>query len=336
MRFGSDPHGGDPAARHDFSVNVSPLGVCRAGRRALRAALRAAALYPDPLCARLCAALAEKEGVPAGYVLAGNGAAELIYACAARHAGGRALVLGPTFGEYAAAVRAFGGEAVIVFSEKEALAALEGGGFSLFFVCIPNNPDGALLPRAALFSLLEACVKQGTRMVADACFFDFVRDAGYTLSELCAAGATIVQSLTKSYALAGVRVGYLLASDASALAPYLQPWNLSCFALAAGEACARDRAYLKKMRELVERERAFLFGGLCALGYRPRESYANFLLFSCAESVPAALRARGFAVRVCADFEGLCPEKGKTYVRICVKRRAENKKLLRALAEVTE
>ena len=216
------------------------------------------------------------------------------------------------------------------------VAALEGGGFSLFFVCIPNTPDGALLPRAALFSLLEACVKQGTRMVADACFFDFVRDAGYTLSELCAAGATVVQSLTKSYALAGVRVGYLLASDASALAPYLQPWNLSCFALAAGEACARDRAYLKKMRELVERERAYLFGGLCALGYRPRESYANFLLFSCAESVPAALRARGFAVRVCADFEGLCPEKGKTYVRICVKRRAENKKFLRALAEVTE
>ena len=332
MRFYKDGHGGDLRATYDFSINVSPLGVSERVRSAIISALSRADRYPDPCCAGLRAALSAKEGVSAENILAGNGAAELIYAYAA-HSRGGAVVVGPTFSEYAAAFRAYGKQVRFVRG-YDGVTDLRAG--DTVFVCIPNNPDGFFPSREQIFSLAEQCRASGAALFADACFYDFVQAPSFTLSQLLERGALVLQAFTKSYALAGVRLGYLMG-DAQVLegvSRFVQPWSVSCLAQAAGIAAAGDKQYLCDLRALVSREREFLFEGLTSLGFAPRPSQANFLLFEGEKELSLRLAERGIAIRVCDDFEGLVPEEGKKYFRVGVRTREENSVLLEALREV--
>ena len=335
MRFSEDKHGGDPRAEYDFSVNISPLGMSGAVFEACVSALRRADRYPDPYCTALRAALSAKEGVPAQNILAGNGAAELIYAYAAAHAGERAAVLSPTFSEYANAVRAFGGKIDYVFDFSAAEKAVRGGAKTAF-VCAPNNPDGGMPSRRKMLSLACACAEYGATLFVDACFYDFVDEPEYTLPELLAfKNVLVLQALTKSCALAGVRVGYLMG-DAAALekiSEKLQPWNVSSLAQAAGAAAAGEPKYFERMREIVHTERAFLERVLRGAGYAPLPSRANFLLFEGEEDLAARLKKRGIAIRTCTDCVGLAPAAGKQYSRIGVRPHAENEALAAALSE---
>lgn len=334
MRFYREEHGGDLRAKYDFSVNVSPLGTSGRVRSAMVSALSLADRYPDPCAVQLRAALSAKEGVPAENILAGNGAAELIYAYAAY--GGSAVVVAPTFSEYAAAFRAFGKG--VRFARGYGLEGINLCATDTVFVCIPNNPDGFFPAREELFSLAERCRAAGASLFADACFYDFVQNPSFTLAELVQSGAFVLQAFTKSYALAGVRLGYLMGEEGalSRISRYVQPWSVSCFAQAAGIAAAGDKQYLSDLRALVSREREFLSEGMTALGFAPRPSRANFLLFEGEEGLSARLRERGIAVRVCDDFEGLVPQKGKKYYRVGVRTREENQILLQALREVLQ
>ncbi len=334
MRYAADAHGGDLCAKYDFSINVSPLGMSRAVRRACTRALAAAARYPDPHCTRLRRALAEKEGGLPENILAGNGAAELIYAYAAAHAGGHALILSPTFSEYERAMCAFGGSAEHVFGYAEAEEKCTQA--DVVFVCVPNNPDGGMPGRAELFSLAAACAQAGTELFVDACFFDFVSDPPFALRELAAMrGVLVLQAFTKSCALAGVRLGYILGEHRvlEALAKTQQPWNVSAVAQAAGIAAAGDSPYFERLRRTVCRERAYLDRGLRRAGFSPRPSAANFLLFEGPADLAARLRRAGIAVRVCTDFVGLLPQAGRLYYRIGVRTHAENRAFLRRLRE---
>lgn len=333
MRFYRDGHGGDLRAKYDFSINVSPLGVSGRVRSAIVSALSRADRYPDPCCTDLRAALSAKEGVPAENILAGNGAAELIYAYAA-YSEGNAVVIAPTFSEYAAAIRAFGKG--VRFARGYGLDGIKLCATDTVFVCIPNNPDGFFPSREEMFSLAERCRAAGASLFADACFYDFVQNPAFTLAELCERGAFVLQAFTKSYALAGVRLGYLMGETEalSRISRFVQPWSVSCLAQAAGIAAAEDKQYLCDLRALVAREREYLSEGLNSLGFAPRPSQANFLLFEGEQQLSSRLAGRGIAIRVCDDFEGLVPEKGKKYYRIGVRSHEENQVLLQALREV--
>ncbi len=336
MRFGKDSHGGDLCAKYDFSVNISPLGMSEKVREACLCALDRSDRYPDPHCTRLREALAEKEGVRAENVLAGNGAAELIYAYAAVHAGEGAAVLAPTFSEYGNAVAAYGGQVRYLLGLHSVTeSALRG--VRTLFVCAPNNPDGYLFTRTEIFKLREMCQRTGVELFVDGCFFDFTQSPGYTLSELLEGGGVyVLQAFTKSYALAGVRLGYLLgeAEKLAEISKKMQPWNVSAVAQAAGIAAAKDSQYLIRLRETVAKEREFLKSGLCAAGYQPRSSSANFLLFEGEEDLSARLRECGVAIRVCEDFVGLTAENGKKFYRIGVRTHEENQEFLSALARI--
>ena len=162
-------HGGniyDKDIRIDFSVNVSPFGMTKAVRQAAILGVEESVRYPDPAQGRLRAALAARHGIPAERIVAGNGAAELIYAVCAAFRPGKALVCGPTFGEYEAAVCAFGGQAVRFTACREEgyrmterlLAEVERQeGLDMVFLCNPNNPTGRLADPALLRDLAYLC-----------------------------------------------------------------------------------------------------------------------------------------------------------------------------------
>lgn len=341
-----NPHGGDvygAPVRLDFSANVNPLGPPPRVIAALQAAAADVRQYPDPYCRALLAAIAAHESLPPETILCGAGAAELIYAYCDALRPRRVMELAPTFSEYSAAARHFG--AAILRHPLSAEAGFLPDGRLLdslarerpdvLFLCSPNNPTGRLLPRPLLEQVLERCRAQSTQVLLDECFLDFT-DAPSAKDLLPAyPNLLILKALTKSYALAGVRVGYCLAADAAllgAMASSVQPWNVSLPAQAAGAAALQEPDWPARARVQIAAERAFLSGGLRALGLEVIPSEANYLLFSAPPGLDTALRRDGIAIRNCANYSGLGPGWYRTAVRL----HEENAALLTALRRCME
>lgn len=342
-----NPHGGDIYGRRvllDFSVNTNPLGPPAAAVRAVEAAAGQLDRYPDPSCRALVKALAEREGLPEEYILCGAGAAELIFSFCAALRPRRGLELAPTFAEYAAALEAAGGEMErwplreengFILTE-EFLKRLENSDCEAVFLCNPNNPTGQLLDRGLLGEILAVCRKRGRWLLVDECFLE-LSDGGraQSLAPLLEPGLPLLllRAFTKSYALAGLRLGYCLCGESALLARMgrlSQPWNVSVPAQAAGTAALGEQGYLEESRALIRRERERQRRELEALGLRVCPSGANYLLLRGPADLGARMLERGILIRDCANYHGL--ESG--WYRVAVKLPEENRRLLEALAAV--
>lgn len=248
-------HGGDWAGYQaerggqplDFSANISPLGLPERVRRAAVRALDTAERYPDPLCRALRAAIGEAEGVDPAWVLCGNGAAELIYRVVLAKRPKKALVTAPAFSEYEAALELAGCRTDRFLLKEEDGFALNGEfleaitpDMDLVFLCQPNNPTGRTVPRPLLAAAVERCRAGGGLLVLDECFCGFLDDPdAFSLKDLLGGHGNllILKAFTKLYAMAGLRLGYCLCSDAAlldAMGSAGQPWGVSGPAQAAG------------------------------------------------------------------------------------------------------
>ena len=320
----------------DFSVSSNPLGPSPRVREALLAA--EVARYPDDEAAALRAALAESVGLRSDHLLVGNGSAELIWllALAYLRPGDRALVLGPTFGEYARACRVVGVEPTTFDARPEAsfrpdLEAvcdfLARERPRLAFVCNPNNPTGVYLSREEAEALLAAGPE--TLFVIDEAYRAFVEEP-WPSADLAERGnVVLLRSLTKDYALAGLRLGYVAARPevVDALRTVRPPWSVNTLAQAAGLAALADEAHLAASRAEVFAAKRYLVEALSELGFRVHAGMANYLLVEVgdARAFRAALLRRGCCVRDCASF-GL-PD----YVRVGVRTREECARLVGAI-----
>lgn len=344
-------HGGDWAgfeARHgqlplDFSVNISPLGMPEGVRQAIVGAVTNADRYPDPLCRKLRAKIAEQEGVPVEWVLCGNGAADLIFRSVLARRPRQALLPAPTFAEYETALQTAGCQITYYKLRQEDGFTFDAGilqviqpGMDMVFLCQPNNPTGRTISRPLQLKILARCKEIGALLVADECFLDFLDDpAAYTL-----AGALeehpnllILRSFTKLYAMAGVRLGYCLTSDPAlpeAMVPAGPPWSVSSLAQAAGLAALEETDYVRRTRALIQTERPWLAAQLGGLGLRVIPGEANFLLFRCGAPLSAPLERKGILLRECGSYRGL----DAAWYRAAVRTRPENERLIQAIREV--
>ena len=326
----------------DFSANVSPLGVPEAVARAIGEAAFQADQYPDPLCRALTAALSQTEAVPKAWILCGNGAADLIFRLALAEKPKHALVLAPTFAEYAAALETVDCEIHRHMLREENDFALTDDVLNAIeppidrvFLCQPNNPTGQLASPELVKKLLRRCKECHTILAVDECFLDFLPDAdGWTAKPLLESGnLVILKAFTKLYGMAGVRLGYCLCGDEALLEKMQtagQPWAVSSLAQAAGVAALKETAYVDKVRALIARQRPVLTAGLRALGLRVIDGKANYLLFRAPADLNKRLRPLGTQVRSCANYPGLGPEWYRTAVRTA----PENARLLELMKEV--
>ena len=327
----------------DFSANVSPLGMPTAVAQAIGEAAYHADRYPDPLCRELCAAIARAESVPAEWVLCGNGAADLIFRLALSVRPRRALILAPTFAEYAAALETAGCEICryelseqndFALTPKFANAIDEN--VDMVFLCQPNNPTGQVANRALMRQILNKCQAMGAWLAVDECFLDFLPDGdAYTMMrELGGAeNLFILKAFTKLYGMAGVRLGYGFCADETLLARMRnagQPWAVSSLAQAAGMAALEQTEYVEQVRLLIEKERPYLQAGLQALGLRVISGKANYLLFRATRTLGEEMERRGVVLRGCGNYPGL----DDTWYRTAVRTRRENDILLQTLREV--
>ena len=344
-------HGGDWAGYRaefgcdalDFSANVSPLGLPAGVAAAITNALPTADRYPDPLCRELRAALAGAEGVPADWILCGNGAADLIFRLALAVRPRRALLPAPTFAEYEAALQTVGCAVQRVFLREENEFAVTEEFVDavtpetdIVFLCQPNNPTGQVTPPALVERLVRRCAECGAVLVVDECFLDFLPDRdAWTAKQLLrdAPQLIILKAFTKLYAMAGVRLGYALCGDATLLEKMRgagQPWAVSSLAQAAGLAALQETAYADAVRALIAEQRPRMAAGLRALGLRVMDGQANYLLFRATPDFGEKLRRRGAVVRSCANYPGL----DAAWYRTAVRTAEENTRLLQIMGEI--
>lgn len=342
-----NPHGGDiyaEAVRLDFSANINPLGTPRGVLAAMQTALFEVEHYPDPYCRALVAAIAAHEEVAREAVLCGNGAAELIYAYCGATRPKRAVVLAPTFAEYALALAQAGCEVVRFALREEYDFALQDDILpflaearpDVLFLCSPNNPTGRLIAPALLSKILARCAAQGTRVFLDACFLDLTEgnlNVNQYLREY--SELFILKAFTKSYAMAGIRLGYGLSADGAllgAMAQGVQPWNVSLVAQAGGIAALREEDFLQKSRKLIADERHRLREELKSCGFWVCPSDANFLLFRAKAGLRGALLKEGIAIRSCENDAGL----GAGWYRTAVRTHEENARLIVAIRSICD
>ena len=344
-------HGGDWAGYRaefgcdalDFSANVSPLGLPAGVAAAITNALPTADRYPDPLCRELRAALAGAEGVPADWILCGNGAADLIFRLALAVRPRRALLPAPTFAEYEAALQTVGCAVQRVFLREEHEFAVTEEFIDavtpetdIVFLCQPNNPTGQVTPPALVERLVRRCAECGAVLVVDECFLDFLPDRdAWTAKQLLrdTPQLIILKAFTKLYAMAGVRLGYALCGDAALLEKMRgagQPWAVSSLAQAAGLAALQETAYAGAVRALIAEQRPRMAAGLRALGLRVMDGQANYLLFRATPDFGEKLRRRGAVVRSCANYPGL----DAAWYRTAVRTAEENTRLLQIMGEI--
>lgn len=332
-----------PAEVIDFSANSNPYGPHPAVLAAVRTALEPDTLahYPDRDCLALRAAIAAADQTSSNRVLPGNGATELIHllGLALVEPGSRHLIVAPTFGQYAHAIRLSGGEVIEVcptdagfrFDVEAVAAAICRWQPSGIWLCNPNNPTGQQWSATELAHLRAADSTRRAWWVIDGSYRYFT--AAPTPLAAWAEGDNLIilRSLTKDQALAGLRLGYVLAaSEVIAALRAVQPtWSVNALAQIAGVAALQEPvlAWRQQTLNCLRRHAADLWTGLGELGYTVLPSSTTYTLVAVKDA--AAFRQRllwqGIQVRDCTSF-GL-PQ----YVRIAARRPEENERLLAAI-----
>jgi threonine-phosphate decarboxylase len=321
----------------DFSQNINPLGAPRNALEAARQALyEDSGRYPDLEYTGLRDALAAYLGVGAEMVVPTNGGAEALFLAArAAATGGRALVLEPTFSEYAAAARASGMEPLRRVARRsgegmrwDPTSYRDLEGVSVVFLCNPNNPTGDLLDRGEVFEVAARVKEAGAVLVVDEAFADFI--PWISVTDMVDRGLWVTRSFTKFFAIPGLRLGCLVCDDARRVRALQPSWPVNSVAAAAGIAAVSDTGFANASIAEVARLREDLFGTLDALpGLQPFPGAANFLLVRGPKGFPGRLARRGVLVRGCGPFYGLGPE----YFRVAVRDAQENGRLVAAIRE---
>ena len=339
-------HGGDiynNSVDMDFSVNLNPYPKFikdeAAIKRAIDEGIKAAVNYPDIRQAGVRRVIAESEGIPASCVYAGSGASELLMAVTSMIKPKKALLIEPCYSGYEHALK----DCEIIrhvlkeengFEPDDEVTGMLTGDIDIVFLQNPVNPTGRCVGREIIDKLIKKAGSLNITVVYDLSF--------YMLSDDCDAeggifkipdNVFVIGSYTKSFALPGLRMGYVMASreNIDALIPYLPEWNLSSVAASVMKECAgicKMGLYLSESREYIRNEREYLGGELEKLGFKVYKSDTVFLLIKDINgrygNLYERLLDKGILIRKCDDFYGLDGE----YYRIAVRVHEENQTLI--------
>ena len=320
----------------DFSTCCNPYGTPPSIQGALARA--DIALYPDPDCREFINLLSRSIGAAKENLIATGGSTELLRLAALAYTGHADAVVipSPTYGEYELACQ-IANARIVKYQMKERagfrLAADEFIPFvrkhrpSAIFICNPNNPTGQYLG----FSDIKKIVSSfpDTLIILDEAYVAFTADAWDSLKLLEYPNILIVRSMTKDFALAGLRLGYGIAPREiiNTLKKIRPPWNVNSFAQQAGIAALNSPHYMKKCNALINKGRDYLVSQLKSLGYEVLPTDTNFflVLVGNAGKFQQSLLDKGFLVRDCSSF-GL-----PGYVRLAPRRMQDCRRLIAAI-----
>ena len=293
--------------------------------------------YPEVLAESLAERVARQHSLLPGQVLMSSGTTESIYLMAQAWAGRRTTIVTPAFAEYEDAARLHGHQ--ITFLAWEQLAQPQPLAADVVFICNPNNPTGSVLRESALVALLAG--NPGTVFVLDEAFIEFTTSIA-TARPLLARfdNLLLLRSLTKAYAIPGLRLGYVLASERliAQLTQGKAPWTVNALAAAAGHFLFEHFDAVQPPTALLLADRAAFAAQLSENeGLEIMPSHTHYFVGALRRGTAAELKRwllaqHGLLIRDAANFRGLTP----AHFRVCTRPAADNQLLINALREWTD
>ena len=240
----------------DFSTSINPLGPPPLARRAFTASYGEISRYPELYGEKLKEALAKRHRMNPAEVLVGNGSTQLIYLLCTTLRPRDTLVVGPAFSEYANALALAGAHIRLLslsidtgfkFSMDRLMAAWQKH-CDILFLATPNSVTGQLIPRTELENIAGVALARKKLVVVDEAFIDFVEEESVKALARQNPYLIVLRSLTKYYALPGLRLGYLLGESnrVAQLAAYQEPWSVNGPALNVALACLEDASFTSR------------------------------------------------------------------------------------------
>ncbi|MFM8551743.1 MAG: threonine-phosphate decarboxylase CobD [Nitrospiraceae bacterium] len=332
----------------DFSASINPLGPSPRALRTLRQAAPHLVHYPDPDCVTLRRALAERWRLAFDRILVGNGSSELIHllprALEIRHA----LLIGPTFSEYAQAVAMAGGRVSYLHARRSdgyrpplepALRVLQRSRSQAdtIFLCNPNSPTGQALSAESVRELVRAAARHRTRVIVDETFVEYCASRSVLRAVTRFPNLLVLRSFTTFYAMPALRLGCLVGStrlvrQVRALQP---PWSVNMLAQTMAQEALGDRLHAQRSLAFMHRERTSLIRSLQSVpGLTVYPSKTKFLLLELPGSLSAracavTLARQGLLIRDCSSVPGL----NRRTIRVAVRQPAQNRRLVAALRD---
>ena len=326
----------------DFSVNINPLGVPVMLKEKLKKSIEDLDSYPEIDGRSGIELISNSLNLDQENIILGNGATELIYLFARTFKPKDVLIVEPTFTEYERAF-SLNGSQVHHFKTQESdqfkvdidtlIEKIDGIKPDVLVICNPNNPTGIFTKKENLKTIVSKIKDTNTKLFIDESFIDFTDQESY-ISLIDCYPIFILRSMTKIYAIPGLRLGYGLASKETIrlLNKNKEPWTINSLALDSIEVLLEDKKYIDETNDWYSSEKEKLKEALKEIdGLKVYESEANFFLcklkISDANTMRDYLINKGIYIRTCEDFYGL----DESFIRLAVRTREENMTLIREL-----
>ena len=324
----------------DFSSNINPLGPPPGLREEMERAYSELSAYPDIYYGELKENIAAYLKCDNHEVITGNGAIEIINnACVLFN---RIVVFAPCFTEYIRRPAVLGREVIKLSLDddfKINIDKLEADlkPKDLLILGNPNNPTGLRISEQKLRRIHDAIKHKNAFLLLDEAFFEFC-PADYDSVEIFkdSVNICIIRAATKFFALPGIRLGYGFATHdfAEKYGRIESPWSVNSYANAAGRVIFRGNDYIKNTKEYIKREKEYISNKLSEVEWiKAYRSDANFILIKLLkydeDIVFDGFIKNGIMIRKASSFESL----DKSYIRIAVKDRESNNKLIRLFKE---
>ncbi len=305
--------------------------------------------YPDNRYVEYRTAAAEFVGMGITYenIIPGNGSTEIIRLVAecAINEGDIVLIPTPTFSEYEMQCKVMGAQ--IKYVDQENIFDLDDkllDEAKIIFVCNPNNPTGKLLLKEQIEELAKICAAHKTILFVDEAFIELAdpeQSVAYLVEENDY--LFIQRSLTKAFAIPGIRMGFGIASKkfACVLNSARLSWNMGCIADTVATALLNmeggvNSKYLKDSRAFIRKEHDFLMEKLSRRGFKPLESSVNYIFVDISElsltssELAERMASHGVLIRDCNSFQNI----GPNYIRIAIRKREENELIASTIRQV--
>ena len=329
-----------------------PLGeLSEAVRQKLCDHLDVICRYPDRAYTSLRQTIGTYCGANPAHIVVGNGSTELISLLISQRAPKKALVLGPTYSEYARELSLVGGsmeyyhlrEADDFVLDIDDFLSHVTGEVDMVILCNPNNPTSSAIPREDMERIIAQCQKQSVFVMIDETYVEFAPDV-QAVSAVSLVPSydnfMVIRGVSKFFAAPGLRFGYGITSNQtflSALLTHQNPWSLNSIGAFAGEEMLKDTDYIQRTRALVSKERAKMLARLAESStYKTYPAYANFILARIQKEGVTSFDVfektihQKLMIRDCSSFQELEGE----YIRFCVMDPADNDRLMDCLLDV--
>jgi len=328
----------------DFSSNITPLGIPKSAKSIIKKNLDKVQFYPDPNSETVISNLEKYTHLPKSNIIVGNGAIEILYnfCFAFLSKTTKVLIHVPTFQEYETAVKlsnckiSYFNSLNLSVNIDLFISQIPKNG--CIFLCNPNNPTGELLSKKELLFIIIAAKKLKTIVFIDECFIELVPKSNESVLSYVKKydNIFILRSLTKSFGLPGLRIGY--ACGSKEIIKILQkikiPWSVNSLAQDAANVVIKNVSHIKKSNLIIKKELKYLENSISMLnGFECISSSTNFILIKTkydSTKLQRKLLKSKILIRDCKNFRGL----DNHYIRIAVKSHKDNVKLVTALEKI--